>query len=200
MTDSTHARLELIQFVTRRQSELQGLRSTAFALHVMATMGLIRWLQPMERPKAQLVVIAVSIVLTEGSWRLVDWWYRTRCGRVSSADVGRASTASGLTVIGVGLDMTPWFPVAGFSAFVLVVAIYGVRIAFRDFPWRGYYLALIALPAVAPFVPPSGAMLAHFPPYAVTLLALAVVGILDHRLLRASLEQLRQLGQVGSSA
>ena len=196
----TPARLALIQFVTRRQSELQGLRSTAFALHVMATMGLIRWLQPMQTPKAQLAVIAVSIVMTEGSWRLVDWWYRTRCGRVSSAEVGRASTASGLTVIGVVLDMTPWFPVAGFTAFVLVVAIYGAWITFRDFPRRGYYLALIGLPAIAPLVPPGGPLLAHFPPYSVTLLALAVVGSLDHLLLRASLEQLRQLGQVGSSA
>lgn len=196
----TERQLALIQFVTRRQSELQGLRSTAFALHVMATMGLILWLQPMQRPKAQLVVIAVSIVLTEGSWRLVDWWYRTRCGRVSSAGVGRGSAASGLIVFGVGLDMTPWFPVAGCSAFVLVVAIYGARIAFRDSPWRAYHLALVALPAIAPLVPPGGALLAHFPPYSVTLVALAVVGILDHRLLRASLEQLRQLGQVGSSA
>ena len=88
--------------------------------------------------------------------------------------------------------MTPWFPAAGYSGFVLAAAFYGAWIAFRDFPWRGYYLALVALPGVAPVVSPSGPMLAFFPPYFVTLLALGLVGILDHRLLRTSLDDLRQ--------
>lgn len=195
MTDS---RLALIRFVTSRQADLQGLRNVAFAVTVLATMGVVLWIRPAPPVIGTLVVLVVNVVLSEGSTCLLNWWYGSRYGRVSAAAGARGATAQMLMGLGAMLDLTPLFPLAGCSGFVFVVFVAGARIAYRDFPWRGYYLALVALPVIAPAVEPGAAVLGYFPAYAASLAALAVMGVVDHRLLRSSLRRLRQ--QAGASA
>ena len=193
----TAARLALIRFLTSRQADLQGLRDVAFASCVLAVMGLNLWVQSAPPVIGRLVVFAGWLVLAESSTRLVDWWYASRYGRVaSSTGPQRSVSASMLMGLGVGLDLTPWFPLAGCSGFVIVVAVHGAWTAFRDFPWRGYHLALMTLPIVAPVVAPSAPLFGYFPAYAAALAALAAVSFLDHRLLRASLKRLQQPGEV----
>jgi hypothetical protein len=194
------ARLTLIRFMTARQSDLQGLRNGAFAISVIAMMAVIVSIRPARSMLNALIVVAMWTAVAEGSTRLVDWWYASRYGRVSAAESRRGTSARMLMGLGAAVDLTPWFPVAGYSAFVFVVAAYGAWITFRDFPWRGYHLALVALPGLAPVVH-TGTSLAHFvPAYAAALAALAIVGLLDHRLLRVSVDRLKRPQQMGSSA
>jgi hypothetical protein len=203
----TDARLALIHFVTSRQTDLQGLRDVAFAISVLAMLPLMTWLSRSLRDAPTLlgllVLIAAWSVASTGSAYWIDRWYGSRYGRVNASGVGlrRSTTAQMLMGLGVALDLTPWFPYFGISAFVLVVAIHGVWIAFRDFPWRGYHLLTVALIGLAPRVEDGARMLGYFPAYAAVLICLAVVGCLDHRLLRSSIGRLqRQPEEVGSSS
>lgn len=195
------ARLDLIRFITRRHADLQGLRDVAFAICVLAVMGLNLWVQPAPPVIGRLVVFAGWVALSESSTRLVDWFYASRYGRVSgSTGSDRSVSAPMLMGLGAALDLTPWFPLANASGFVLAVAASGAWIAYRDFPWRGYHLALAALPAVAPVVHPGAALLGYFPAYAAALAALAAAGVLDHLLLRTTLKRLQKPGQMESRA
>lgn len=203
MTDS---HLSLIRFVTRRQTDLQGLRGTAFALSVLAMLALVGWLagrlQDAHRMFGPATVIAAWAIASTATACLADRWYRTHYGRVnpSTLNAGRSTRAQSLMGLGAALDLTPWFPYAGISAFVIVAAIHGVWIASRDFPWRGYHLLSVALIGLAPTVVPAARLSGYFPAYASVLACLAVLGVLDHCLLRASLARLKTSARAETSA
>ena len=192
----TASRLALIRFVTSRQNDLQGLRDAAFAVGALAALGLMRllsggvgdapaWVGP-------LLLVAAWSVASTGSALWVDRWYAARYGRVDASRRGlnESTTAQMLMGLGAALDLTPWFPYAGISAFVLVAALHGTWVAVRDFPWRGYYLLSVALIGLAPRVDNAARMAGHFPAYAAVLGCLAVLGALDHRLPRNSAARL----------
>ena len=190
MTDS---RLALIRFVTSRHGDLQGLHNAAFAISILIIMALTLWVRPGPKVLGELVVFAAWVVLSEGAPRLVHWWYASRYGRVNGAIPGltRPTTASMLMGLGAAGDLTPLFPMANHSAFVILLAAYGAWVAYRDFSWRAYHLALVALPGIAPAVPQGAPLLGYFPPYAAALAGLAVMGLLDHHLLRTLIDRVQ---------
>lgn len=202
----TDARLALIRFVTSRQTALQGLRDAAFAVSALAMLPLMAWLSRSLRDAPALLgpltLVAAWSVASTGSAYWVDRWYGSRYGRVNASGAGlrRSTTAQMLMGLGAALDLTSWFPYSGISAFVLVVAAHGIWIAFRDFPWRGYHLLAVALIGLVPRVEDGARMLGYFPAYATVLICLAVLGGLDHRLLRSSVEWLKHPQDAKSSA
>jgi hypothetical protein len=196
------ARLSLIRFITARQSGLRGLREVVIAASVCLVMMFIIWPALMPKPFGMLAVVFLWIFALEVLLRLVDWRYDATYGRVARTwfNLGRTTRCQTLLAIGAALDMFAWFPLAGQSAFPLVVAAHALWIVARDFPWRGYYLAAVLVAFIAPPVDDPSRMISYFPAYAAGLATIAFAGLLDHILLMTAFAQLKTTGQTIDTA
>ena len=130
----------------------------------------------------------------EVAFRVVERRYNAIYGRVNQEKHRRKRTTTAQTLLFTGLAVdafTPWFPFAGISAFPIVVAVYGLRVVFRDFPWRVYYLGAVALVLVVPGVddPLRGA--SYLSQYFAAASCLILTGFLDHLLLARSMHRLK---------
>jgi hypothetical protein len=190
MTAMPH--LELVRFITSRQAALRGLREVT-----IAGSGLIVMMLTLSAG-AGLLAVVFWIFAAEVLLRFVDWRYDATYGRVARTwrSLGRSTRCQMLLSTGVLLDgFLPWFPLAGHSAFPILVSVYALWIVARDFPWRGYYLAAVLLAFVAPPVDDPSRMINYFPAYAAGLASIAVTGLLDHVLLMAAFARLKANGQ-----
>ena len=192
--------INLIRFVTARQAELRGLREVVFAAFICVAVSLIVWRREVGTP-AWLIHLALYIVVQEIALQLLDRRYDSTYGRVTPADGkpsrgpwARTTMAQSLLGYGVVLDITPWFPVWGVSGFLVVIAFYALRIAFRDFPWRLYYLGAVAVVIAAPAVDDPTRMLSHLPAYFAGGFTLILTGLSDHLLLAGAMTRLRRQG------
>lgn len=198
----TERDLARIAFLTTRQAELRGLREVAFALYICAVMTLILLARRSPERFDWMTVLIFSIVIQEAAMQLIDWRYNSTYGRVNEKRGLWARPTRAQSVIGLGIafDITPWFPFAGVSAFPLVVAIYGLWIATRDFPWRAHHLAGILLLLAAPRVDDPTRMLNHFPAYFAGAGCLVLTGLCDHLVLARAMSRLRRQAAPDTSA
>jgi hypothetical protein len=199
----SETRLSLIRFVTARQTELRGLREAVFCVGACANMALILWsIEFRPRYLGALSIVLFWIFWMEGVVRFVNRRYDSKYGRVASHTYRRAPGSVGQTLLAAGamLDVfVPAFPFAGHSAFLILVAAYAAWIAWRDFPWRGYYLAAVFVAFIATPVDDPSRMISYFPAYAAGLAAIALMGLLDHVLLMTAFARLRRTCAEGAS-
>ena len=191
----TDRHLALVRFITARQADLRGLREVTFAVFVCAAITLILWRRELGREAALLFMIALFIVVQEVALRVVERRYNAIYGRVNQEKYGRkkTTTAQSLLFTGIALDVfTPWFPFAGISAFPIVIAVYGMWIAFRDFPWRAYYLGGVVLVLAGPGLDDASRGVSFLSQYFAGASLLILTGLLDHLLLAVSMARLRQ--------
>ena len=199
-------RLSLIRFVTARQFELRGLREVVFGAFICVATPLLIWRLGGQQI-AWLIHLALYIVVQEAALQFVDRRYDATCGRVNPADGqpakrrwARPTTAQSLLAAGVVLDMTPWFPARGVSAFPVAIAIYGLWIAFRDFPWRLYYLGAVAILVAAPAVDDPSRLASFLPAYFAGGFTLILTGLFDHLLLARAMTRLRRQGAAAKTS
>ena len=192
-------RLSLIRFVTARQFELRGLREVVFGIFICVAIPLLLWRREAGAQGGWLIHLALYIVVQEFALQFVDRRYDSTYGRVNPTDAqpaksrwARPTIAQSLLGAGVVLDMTPWFPLWGVSAFPIVIAIYGLWIAFRDLPWRLYYMGTLAVVVAAPTVDDPSRLTSFLPAYFACGLTLALAGLFDHLLLAAAVARLRR--------
>ena len=201
------ARLSLIRFVTARQFELRGLREVVFGIFICVAIPLLLWRRESGAQGGWLIHLALYIVVQEFALQFVDRRYDSTYGRVNPSDAqpaksrwARPTIAQSLLGAGVVLDMTPWFPVWGVSAFPIVIAIYGLWIAFRDVPWRLYYVGTLAVLVATPAVDDPSRLTSFLPAYFACGVTLVLAGLFDHLLLAGVVARLRRQGVPESAA
>ena len=196
MTEQDVAR---IAFLTARQAELRGLREVVFGAFIWVAIALTIWRRELG-PIASMVYLVQFIVVQEFVLQFVDRRYDATYGRVNPSDGqpargrwARTTTTQRLIAAGAALDvLTPWFPLAGVSAFSIVVAVHGLRIACRDLPWRVHHLAGVAWLALAPVVDDPSRMLSYLPAYFAGTGCLILTGLCDHLVLSRAMTRLRR--------
>ena len=194
----TDRHLALVRFITARQADLRGLREVTFAAFVCAAIALILWRREIGEP-AWGILLVVGILVQEVAFRVVERRYTATYGRVNQEKHRRKRTTTAQTLLFTGLAgdaFTPWFPFAGISAFPIVIAVYGMWIAFRDFPWRAYYLGGIVLVLVGPALTDASGTVRYISQYFAGASFLIVTGFLDHALLALSMARLKQASPV----
>jgi hypothetical protein len=204
----TDRHLALVRFITARQFELRGLREVIFAAFICVAISLIVWRRDLGVPNAWLLYLALFIVVQEAALQLIDRRYDSTYGRVNSAHGRRArslwarpTTTQSLLATGAALDIfTPWFPVAGVSAFAVVIAVHGLRIAVRDFPWRLHHLAGLVLLAVTPAIDNPSRISSFLPAYFAGANCLILTGLLDHVVLARAMTRLKRQEDPGTSS
>ena len=190
--------INLIRFVTARQADLRGLREVVGGAFICVAIPLLLWRLETGGLVGWLIHLALYLVVRESVLRFVDRRYDSTYGRVTPTDGQPAPRPWPMTaqtlLFGIVLDMTPWFPLWGVSGFPIVIAIYGLWIAFRDFPWRVYHLGAVAVVLAAPAVDDPSRMLSHLPAYFAGGFTLILTGLFDHLLLARAMTRLRRLG------
>ena len=194
--------VNLVRFVTERQFDLRGLREVVFAAFICVAISLIVWRREIGAP-AWVAYLAIYIAVQDFLLQFIDRRYDSIYGRVNPTDGqparsrwARTTTAQSLLASGAVLDIfTPWFPAAGVSAFLIVIALHGLWIACRDFPWRVRHLAGVAVLALAPAVDDPSRMSSFLPAYFAGASCLILTGLVDHlRLARLMMWLRRQSG------
>ena len=186
------SRLSLIRFVTARQAELRGLRTAWFSFTVCVMTAIVVTARSWPRPWAFVALFGFWAVAQGDITHRIRRWYDTRYGRVDTAANGRWTSAARLMALGVALDITRFFPFEGHSGFTLLLGVYGLWIAVRDRPWRGYYAAFVLVAVWAPPVADKARMPGFLPAYAAGLTALLLAGVLDHLLLARLVKRIGQ--------
>jgi hypothetical protein len=199
----TDRHLALVRFITARQADLRGLREVTFAVLVCAAITVILWRREIGRPAAWLLLLVLGIVVQEVALRVVEWRYNATYGRVNQEKhrQKRTTTAQTLLFTGMFLDMfTPCFRLTGISAFPIVIAVYGLRIALRDFPWRAYYLGGVVLVLAGPGIADASRNVSYLSQYFTGASFLVLTGLLDHLLLAVSMARLKQAAPLPDGA
>jgi hypothetical protein len=204
----TDRNLSLVRFITARQADLRGLREVVFAGFICVAITLSVWQRELGVAGAWLLYLALFIVVQEAALQLIDRRYDSTYGRVNPAQGqprrslwARTTTTQSLIATGAALDIfTGWFPAAGVSAFSIVIALHGLWIALRDFPWRLHYLAGLVLLAVTPAVDNPSRIASFLPAYFAGANCLILTGLLDHLLLASAMTRLRRQGVRETSA
>lgn len=193
--------LARIRFVTSRYQELQGLRQLVVIPCCLAAF----WSRPLIESlhDTSPVHALAGFVLSLAPWLLVlaarpifTRYYSARFGSVAPSVLLWSPDMIGWTVLifgGFAIDMST-FGAAKPSAILVAGSLIALHVVWRDWPWRGYYMAAAIVCATAAWltaVSPAfrvdnlDALLRI--PFSIFMGAHAVTAWLDHRLLLRTL-------------
>jgi len=191
--------LARIRLLSRRFLELQGLRLALAGSAIAVVMGgfLITMPAP-TREGAMTAMLAAIVLMTPGQWWLHRYYATTFGRQVQKPGNPRLilpALSLNLAVFTISMYLNRRFPeIPAGAPTTVFFGFLTILVAMRDWPWRGYYLGITGVVAVAftaslLTVGDSGTTLA------MTFFALGVsavpVGLLDHRLLVRLIEQAR---------
>lgn len=179
--------LKRVQLVVRHFGELQGLRLSLFGSVFTLVFGTYVLAPPPEGSGGIWIALAAAFAVIVPCQRLLNQYYGSTFGRVTSAPSNNSSwkgaaTGAGMVLIGMALKLPP--PAAALP----FVVCFSLWIVIRDWPFRVHHLAGsgAALSATLLLMTPAAVAAPDASTAAALLLfgvAYVPVGLLDHRLL-----------------